>query len=484
MRGRRHRMNKTTAAWLGAGTATLMLPAAAEAAGTKPEAYLSPGVVWSSASGPGRAASGFGFEISGGLLLTRKQEPTGDPNNMYPAPDTDDLVKLLLTTPSVGAVFRTEGYTSAEATFRRYTYALQGGFGPLGVELGWGHRTSYLTEPARGGFHLSPFVTIGWLYAGPQWLFDGGTPREFAFQVGLKLPLPYSIAIPLGLIGGSGSGGGPGGRPIRRDHTPRVAQVRKATRRRTPSARSPSLANVSEQERARAATSWLANARAEHASIAAFSKVSLQLQALGAPSRLLRAVHRAALDEIRRADLCFALASWLADEPVTAGTFVDLSGLQVDADPIVVAVETLWDGCLGEGIAAEDARVSAGLASVQRVQRALRTIARDEARHAETAWQMLSFLAVGDGVRDALAACLATLEEPRWSTSAPVVDPGAPALGLLPGATREAIARSVRARVAARLRALLEVPASSSTRASRESDDTASNARRAQVSVG
>jgi hypothetical protein len=88
---------------------------------------------------------------------------------------------------------------------------------------------------------------------------------------------------------------------------------------------------------------------------------------------------------------------------VTAGTFVDLSGLQVDADPIVVAVETLWDGCLGEGIAAEDARVSAGLASVQRVQRALRTIARDEARHAETAWQMLSFLAVGDGVRDALA---------------------------------------------------------------------------------
>jgi hypothetical protein len=196
-------MNKTTAAWLGAGTATLMLPAAAEAAGTKPEAYLSPGVVWSSASGPGRAASGFGFEISGGLLLTRKQEPTGDPNNMYPAPDTDDLVKLLLTTPSVGAVFRTEGYTSAEATFRRYTYALQGGFGPLGVELGWGHRTSYLTEPARGGFHLSPFVTIGWLYAGPQWLFDGGTPREFAFQVGLKLPLPYSIAIPLGLIGGS-----------------------------------------------------------------------------------------------------------------------------------------------------------------------------------------------------------------------------------------------------------------------------------------
>jgi len=54
---------------------------------------------------------------------------------------------------------------------------------------------------------------------------------------------------------------------------------------------------------------WLHDAQKEHASVPAFSRVSWLLAAAGAPPELLRWSHRAAIEEIAHARLCFALAA-------------------------------------------------------------------------------------------------------------------------------------------------------------------------------
>src|SRR5690348_13153977 len=53
---------------------------------------------------------------------------------------------------------------------------------------------------------------------------------------------------------------------------------------------------------------WRENARSEHASVAAFARLVLELIGLGAPARLIEAANRDAMDEIRHANLCFSIA--------------------------------------------------------------------------------------------------------------------------------------------------------------------------------
>ena len=57
------------------------------------------------------------------------------------------------------------------------------------------------------------------------------------------------------------------------------------------------------------AAHWERAAAAEHASVAAFSRHSLQLMALAAPRWLVQQSHEAALDEIRHAQMAYTLAS-------------------------------------------------------------------------------------------------------------------------------------------------------------------------------
>ena len=60
-------------------------------------------------------------------------------------------------------------------------------------------------------------------------------------------------------------------------------------------------ANASHAPSSRGAA-WARAAAFEHASVAAFARLSLQLMAHGAPTALLGEVHRAALDETRHAE--------------------------------------------------------------------------------------------------------------------------------------------------------------------------------------
>ncbi len=91
----------------------------------------------------------------------------------------------------LGLVYRGQSYKSE---FGRRTIAAQLGAGYVGVEAGWAWRDGVgVSEPAQG-VHISPYVSLGVLYLGPQILLRGNV--EYSFNVGLKFPLPHVLLLP------------------------------------------------------------------------------------------------------------------------------------------------------------------------------------------------------------------------------------------------------------------------------------------------
>ena len=155
---------------------------------------------------------------------------------------------------------------------------------------------------------------------------------------------------------------------------------------------------------------WSETARSEHASVPAFSRLSLSLVALGAPARLVEAAHRAALEEIEHARLAFSMASTYAGAPVGPGRLFALRAARaVTATSLAaLAAESLIDGCLLEGVAAEVAQQALARARDDRARAALTVIARDEASHAALAWEVVGWCCDqgGEAVRRRLRAAL------------------------------------------------------------------------------
>jgi hypothetical protein len=161
------------------------------------------------------------------------------------------------------------------------------------------------------------------------------------------------------------------------------------------------------------ARAWISMAQMEHASIAAFAQLSLHLAALGADSELVERTHRAALDEIRHARRGFAIASAYGGEAVAAGPIAELRTLDgSEIDFIRLAIGTLVDGCLAEGVAADVTRAASTRAVDPMIRETLAMIARDEHGHAELAWDILAWcLDRGDAaVHDVVASRLAALD--------------------------------------------------------------------------
>jgi hypothetical protein len=173
----------------------------------------------------------------------------------------------------------------------------------------------------------------------------------------------------------------------------------------------PSLDALTEGERAILAEAWTASGLLEHASVASFSRFSLSLLAAGAPAVLVLGAHRAALDEMVHAKLCFALASAYRGETIAPGPFPLAGGVHVAASLAAIAVSTLEEGCVGETVAAVVASEQLARAADPAVRAALTRIAADEARHAELAWSTVAWAvrAGGAGVRAAVAQAFAEL---------------------------------------------------------------------------
>jgi hypothetical protein len=175
----------------------------------------------------------------------------------------------------------------------------------------------------------------------------------------------------------------------------------------------PDLHGIDPKVRKQLAEAWLADAALEHASVAAFGALALDLIALGAPPALVRRSHEAALEEIAHARDCFALASAYAGCSLTAAPFPEVRAPvpdeSLEARLERLAVESAVDGCIGEGCAAAAARDAMTRASDPVVREVLARIARDEQSHADSAWELLGWCLAKGGstvaraVDDALA---------------------------------------------------------------------------------
>jgi hypothetical protein len=166
---------------------------------------------------------------------------------------------------------------------------------------------------------------------------------------------------------------------------------------------------LSESDTSMARNRWIQDARAEHASVAAFSRFSLQLMAVAAPADLVAAAHLAAVDEVKHAQLCFGLAKTLSrsDDVATPGPFAIPSGsVEITSDIGTMVFHTALEGCVGETVSVVQAFFeletlplsSNGLKD--QVGEVLTTIFEDEARHAALAWRTLLW-AVGENSPDA-----------------------------------------------------------------------------------
>jgi hypothetical protein len=168
--------------------------------------------------------------------------------------------------------------------------------------------------------------------------------------------------------------------------------------------------------RAALAAQWRENGRTEHASVAAFARLTLDLMALGAPPALVASANRDALDEIRHAELCFGLARALDGRLESPGLFPEaarartLPALRTLALALL-AVDSLVDGALHEGVSARIAARLARCCEDPAIRAVLREIAADEGRHAAHGWDVVEWCLAegGEPVAHALRGALSTL---------------------------------------------------------------------------
>jgi hypothetical protein len=213
---------------------------------------------------------------------------------------------------------------------------------------------------------------------------------------------------------------GPTGRAYLVDHRPRVAAPRRGPDTGTwAGGARPDLDGLTARDRAKLAQAWAGDALQEHASVASFSRASLALLAAGAPAELIESTHRAALDEVLHARLCFTLASAYAGEVITPSPFPLEGKVQVSASLADIAESTVLEGCVGETISAVIAAEQLAHAVDPAVRAALARIAADEARHAELAWRTAAWAvrAGGTPARAAFEQALAGYD--GWGPRAP-----------------------------------------------------------------
>ena len=202
---------------------------------------------------------------------------------------------------------------------------------------------------------------------------------------------------------------------------PRLASLRSGTawsagREAFAALRRPNEPEVAEALRAR----WLRSARYEHASIAAFARVGLQLMSLGAPAALVRAAQRAMGDEIRHAQLCFELAARYGGSSVEAGPLRVEGSVTTGMNLEATLREAIFEGALNEGAAALEALERAHASEDPVVAEVLSRIAEDEQRHALLAYQTVQWALLAEPIRarEIVEACLgegSAIQHEMWT---------------------------------------------------------------------
>lgn len=162
-------------------------------------------------------------------------------------------------------------------------------------------------------------------------------------------------------------------------------------------------------ERGALGAEWRDNGKKEHASVAAFAQLTLDLMAVGAPPELVAAAQRDALDEVRHAAACFAIArdiDGIVESPspfpdARARRFLFTASRSIALTQI--AIDALADGVLNEGIAARLLAQLAKKCDVPALSSILRDMAADESRHAAHSWDIVAWCVESGGATVAKA---------------------------------------------------------------------------------
>jgi hypothetical protein len=202
----------------------------------------------------------------------------------------------------------------------------------------------------------------------------------------------------------------------------------------------PCTHDLTTEQRRVLAERWTAGARAEHASVASFARFALDLAALGAPPELLSDTAAAMQDEIRHAQLAFALASAYAEHPVGPGP-LPMHGLTAGGDAEAIVRAAVREGCVEETLCAAEAELAAHRATDPAVRAALAVIADDEARHAVLAWRFVSWAvqrnpSLAVAVRDELSRATAAVEADEALELPEPDDDALSSHGMLPASLR------------------------------------------------
>ena len=155
------------------------------------------------------------------------------------------------------------------------------------------------------------------------------------------------------------------------------------------------------ESRASFAAAWRRDGLLEHASVASFSRAALELLALAAPADLVAQYQRAALEEIRHAQMCFAIAYRYDPVPTAPGPLVAPAARE--SSFVRLAVDTFIEGCVHETTAALEASRAAAGCTVTAIRRVLHRIADDETEHSATAWATVAWALEQGGQLVALA---------------------------------------------------------------------------------
>jgi hypothetical protein len=178
-----------------------------------------------------------------------------------------------------------------------------------------------------------------------------------------------------------------------------------------------------EETRDVVAAQWRENGRTEHASVAAFARLTLDLMALGAPPELVADANRDALDEIRHAELCFGLARAIDGRIQSPGAFPEAARARTLPRSRTLAlsqlaVDSLVDGALHEGVSARIIAKLARRCEAPAIQAILKEIAADEGRHARHGWDVVRWCLseggepVARALEGAVRALPATMSSP------------------------------------------------------------------------
>lgn len=169
-------------------------------------------------------------------------------------------------------------------------------------------------------------------------------------------------------------------------------------------------------------------AHLEAASVHAFRRLAAELTSFGAPESLIRRARVAEEDEVRHARTTARLARRFGARPPRARV------RETAARPLgAVARENAVEGCVRETFGAAIAAFQSERAADPEIRAALRTIAREEARHAALSWSVArwSRQRLSKSERAAIAAdCRRAITRLRREALSPVPPDLATTLGL------------------------------------------------------